>query len=187
MRHMRRALLLASLMAGVAAPLPAGAQPSVTAPPSAEAAPDAAASLPGVTPEKLAAAHELLITMNTQANAVEMFKNLRGVLVQSIQSRTSKPQEEIGKIVDELLMPEITGRMDEFVEALAQVQASVYSLDDLHQLTEFYRTPLGHRVVALMPQLGALSFAAGQEWGKRVAIDALRKHQDELRDRGVKL
>ncbi len=170
-------LLTGLLLAGADAP------PAATPSPSAEAQ---APSAP-VTEEKLAAAHELLASMNTGANSLEMFKALRGVLVQNIQARTSKPEAEVAKVIDEVLMPEISSRLGELVDALAQVQGSVYSVDEMHQLTAFYQTPLGKRVVEVMPKLGAMSFAAGQEWGQRVALDALRKHADELRERGLKL
>lgn len=179
MRRLLPLVLAAILLAGADAPPPAAPSPPPAAPATADS--------PSVTDEKLAAAHELLTAMNTQANSLEMFKALRGVLVQNIQARSGKPEPEVAGVVDDILMPEISSRLGEFVDALAQVQASVYSVDEMHQLTAFYETPLGKRVVEVTPKLGALSFAAGQEWGRRVALDALQKHADELRERGLKL
>ena len=168
------ALLLAGLLFGAAGEPP---------PASAETPPPAVS----VTPESLATAHELLSTMNAQGNALTMFKALRGVLIQNIQSRSNKPTEEVAGIVDEVLMPEIEHRMDEFIDMLAGVQASVYTVDEMHQLMAFYQSPIGKRMIELTPKIGAMSFAAGQEWGKRVALEALQKKADELRQRGVKL
>jgi hypothetical protein len=140
-----------------------------------------------VNPDSLAAAHELLTAMNAQSNALAMFKSLRGVLIQNIQTRSNKPTDEVASIVDEVLMPEIESRMSEFIDMLAGVQASVYTVDEMHQLEAFYESPIGKRTIELTPKIGAMSFAAGQEWGKRVALDALQKNAEELRRRGVKL
>lgn len=177
------ALLLAGLVFCAATDSPAApATPEVPVAPATPAPAEAS-----VSPDSLAVAHELLNAMDAQANALSMFKSLRGVLVQNIQSRSNKPAEEVGKIVDELLMPEIESRMSGFIDMLAEIQASVYTVDEMHQLMAFYESPIGKRTIVLTPKIGAMSFAAGQEWGKRVALDALQKNADELRRRGVKL
>ena len=173
-----RAKLLPVLLAGFV--VCAAGEPPVAAetPTAAEAS---------VTPESLVAAHELLTAMNAQSNALTMFKALRGVLIQNIQGRSNKPADEVAGIVDEVLMPSIETRIGEFVDMLAGVQASVYTVDEMHQLMVFYGSPIGKRMIELTPKIGAMSFAAGQEWGQRVAVDALQKNADELRRRGIKL
>ena len=57
----------------------------------------------------------------------------------------------------------------------------------MHALRDFYQTPLGKKLIAVQPTVFAESTAAGRVWGERVARDALAKHADELRKRGVGL
>ena len=165
-------LLLAAVLCGAAEPSPPAS------PPAAEAS---------ITPESLAAAHELLTAMDAQATGMTMFKALRELMILNIQNQAKKPASEIAKIVDEVLMPEVELQIGGFIDILASIQASAYTIDEMHQLMAFYRSPIGQRTIELTPKIGALSFAAGQEWGQRVAMAALQKNADELRRRGVKL
>ena len=153
----------------------------------AQRPPTTAADAPTVTPDSMAAAHELLAAMHADANATAMFKGLRGVLVKNIATASKLPETDAAGIVDEVLMPHIQSEMQSFTDMLARIQATVYTIDDMRQLTAFYQSPIGRKVTAATPKIGAMSFAAGQEWAKGVTAKAIAENADELRRRGVKL
>jgi len=52
--------------------------------------------------------------------------------------------------------------IDEMMAEIAPLYFKNYTVAELHELTAFYRTPLGRKVVALSPRLSTESMAAGQ-------------------------
>jgi hypothetical protein len=54
-------------------------------------------------------------------------------------------------------------------------------------LRAFFLSPIGVKLTTLRPLITQETSAAGRAWGKRVVADAIRKHADELRQRGLKI
>ncbi|MCS0580891.1 DUF2059 domain-containing protein [Massilia pinisoli] len=53
--------------------------------------------------------------------------------------------------------------VDEMLRATAQIYARHFTVDELHQIAAFYKTPVGTKMLATMPQLMAESMQAGQQ------------------------
>ncbi len=140
-----------------------------------------------VTEESRAAARELMAISGQQQSASQMLDLLRNNLVGMLKRNSPKPVEEIGRIVDQVLLPEFKAHLGELSDAMVEVWASHYTVDEMHQLADFYRSPLGRRVIEVSPQIAALGFTAGQIWGQRVSREALQKQAEELRRRGLAL
>lgn len=64
---------------------------------------------------------------------------------------------------------------EEFVELSIPIFLKHYSRDDLAGLVEFYRTPLGQRVVKATPAIMQESFAVGSAWGQQKAAEIIEK------------
>ena len=62
------------------------------------------------------------------------------------------------------------------------VYAKYYSEEEIIQLTAFYKTTLGKKVIAVTPELVKESMQVGQAWGEKVA----EKIYDELTEKGYK-
>lgn len=52
---------------------------------------------------------------------------------------------------------------DEILEAMVPVYARHYTLDEVRQLSAFYKTPVGHKSLVVMPQLMAESMAVSNQ------------------------
>ena len=150
------------------------------------ASPAAAQTLPGTTAETRAAAQELLQAIRAERQYTAVLGALRGELVTQVQ-RTGKPEADASTIVDEVLMPEMRSRIGEFVDSLSAIYASQLSVDQMHAIRDFYATPAGQKLLAVQPAVAALAATAWRVWGDRVMGEALAKHADELRKRGVVL
>ena len=177
------ALILAcAVLAGSAAraQAPTGTQPQA---PSAPPGP----VLPGVSDEARAAAREMIEASGAAKVATNVLGLMRNQVVVNLQRSTSKPSEEVARIVDEVLLPEMKHHVGELVDVIVEINAANYTVDEMRQLTAFYRSPLGQRVVEVSPKVGTQSFMAGQAWGARVAQDAFKKNAEELRRRGITL
>ncbi|WP_306391204.1 DUF2059 domain-containing protein [Telluria beijingensis] len=53
--------------------------------------------------------------------------------------------------------------IEEMMAEIGPLYARNYTVDELKQLTAFYRTPLGQKMLALSPRLAAESMAVGQK------------------------
>lgn len=66
---------------------------------------------------------------------------------------------------------------EELVEVLVPVYASHFSRDEVRAMIAFYRTPVGHKLIAETPALTADAMAVGQSWGRELATRVVQKMQ----------
>jgi uncharacterized protein len=180
----------ASPPAATPAPPAAPAVPAVPAPGAAPAAPAAPqAGTPGkpTSPEALAVAKELLELTGAARLANQTMTQVSEQVSVAIAQQNNKPVAEVRRIVEEVLMPEFRARVPEIVEFSANLWASQMTADELRQLVAFYRTPLGQRLTEVTPVVASQSAIFGMRWGQEVAISALQKHAETLRQRGLRI
>lgn len=68
------------------------------------------------------------------------------------------------ELVPEVVMDVVRGIEPEFVEQLVPVYAKYLSAAELKELLVFYETPLGRKMIAITPALGADVIQAGRAW-----------------------
>jgi uncharacterized protein len=137
-------------------------------------------------PESLAAAKELVQTMhlNDQFNAVlpGIFKNLKPGIVQG--------RAEVERAYDALtplMLEAFRQRTSEMIDAAAIVYARTFSVDELHTLNEFYKTPAGQKMLQKMPAMSQELMTVGVKFGQSVGKDIQQRMTDELRKKGIDL
>ena len=170
MKHFLRSLTLVAAVA--AAPSFAVAQ---TAP-----APVAAAA--AVSPQANAAVKELLDAMDVRKMMVASFAEMEKALPQMMRAQMTavinadpgadaeKKKAALAKVEQVLpVASQAINRMfkdpaliDEMMVEIAPLYARNYTVAELKELTAFYRTPLGRKMLALSPRLSAESMAIGQ-------------------------
>ncbi len=155
----------------------AAAQAPVAAPVAAAAAPAA------LDPAALKAARELFDSMNYRQSMQEMMRQMSQSAMQSMRpmmeaatsqdKRLSEAQRK--QMLDKIdaKMPQLNQMMMESMgdpalvdELLAQaipIYARNFTVDELHQLAAFYATPVGKKMMAVMPKLASESMASSQQ------------------------
>lgn len=163
---MRHALIAAFLAAAFFAVSPARAQ-----------------TPPAPSPENLAAARELVQVMK----ATDQFKSLLPQIVQALKPAFVQNRPDVEKDYDAIMPIILDGaikRLNELAESLAVVYAHNFSVAELHDLTAFYRTPTGQRLIERQPAIARESLIAGQQFGQKLAADLRERIGEELRKRG---
>jgi len=182
MRRITIALAALVLLGATAqAQTPAPAQAGAPLPGAQPATPAVVAS-----PEAHAAAAKLVEMIGVNRQSQQLVAVMRAQMVQMVVRTSGKSPEESTKIVDEVLMPDFTAQEAELTDAIVDVWATSFSIEDLKALLAFYATPLGQRLISTLPQITQQGMAAGQNWGRRIYQVALQKHKDELIARGLK-
>jgi uncharacterized protein len=160
-----------SLNAVILAVVLVGGGPAVAQSPSADA---------------VAAARELVIAMH----AADQLKSLLPILMQQLKPAIVQGRPDVERDYDAImpaLLDGLNARSSEFVELVATVYARNFAPAELRQVTAFYRSPIGQKLLEKMPTITQESMVAGQQWGQAVMGDMRNRIIDELRKRGHKL
>lgn len=74
-------------------------------------------------------------------------------------------------------------RSDELIDLVVPIYDRYYTREEIHDLTNFYQSPVGQKTIKVLPKLSAEAIDAGQEWGRMVADRAMRKLHDKGYDK----
>jgi hypothetical protein len=135
------------------------------------------------SPETLAAARELVAAIK----ATDNFKAILPTLMQTMKPAIVQGRPAVEKDYDAILpmmMDIATSHLSEVAELMAQVYARNFTVDELHDLQAFYRTPTGQKLTQVMPVIAQQSMLVGQQWGKSLTAELRARITDELRKRG---
>jgi uncharacterized protein len=148
----------------------------------------AAAQQSTMPDEKLVAARELVAAMRAESQILSTIDAMRGYFIQSFVTAVPQLGEaRVRDLVDEFIMPEFRAGAGEFPELFAGLYAQRLSAEEMRELARFYRSPIGQRLLAITPEITAAIAPLAVAWGQRVAQQALTKHRDALRQRGLPL
>jgi len=144
----------------------------------------AAAQQPNILDEKLVAARELVTAMRAESQMNATIDALRGYMVHSAPRLGEAKAREL---VDEFIMPEFRASTGEFREIFAGLYAQRLTVAEMRELARFHQSPLGQRMLEVTPEITAAIIPISSAWGQRVVQQALTKHRDALRQRGLPL
>lgn len=133
--------------------------------------------------ENLAAAHELVQVMK----ATDQFKLLLPSIFAALKSAIVQNRPDVAKDYDAII-PLVTAgamkRLDAFADLLAGIYARNFTVDEIHDLTAFYRSPTGQKLIARQPIIARESLAAGQQFGRELVADLQQQIEGELKKHG---
>jgi hypothetical protein len=125
-------------------------------------------------PETMTAARELVATMGVVADFKTflpiVFQTLRPGLVQG----RPKQYEEAYDVIVPLLLEGAGSRAGEVTDQVGALYGQTFTIDEMRQLTAFYHTPVGQKVLQALTAISQQTMAIGQPG---------RKNDDELRDK----
>jgi hypothetical protein len=93
---------------------------------------------------------------------------------------------EIDEVMAEVVKRFIT-RKSELIDEIAAIYADKLSVEDLRDITKFYQTGAGRRMVESLPEVTRRAAAVGQAWGQRIGAEIANEMRRELRKRGIDL
>jgi hypothetical protein len=135
------------------------------------------------SPDAIAAAQELMATIK----ATDQVKAILPMVMQNLKPAIVQNRPQVERDYDEIarrLLDGFNARLDQAIAVIAAVYARNFSIDELRALTEFYRTPLGQKVLQKLPPVMQESMMAGQRFGQEIGREAGEQMINELRKRG---
>jgi hypothetical protein len=141
------------------------------------------------SPEAVTAARELVVVMR----AAEQFKAVLPIIMQQLKPAIVQGRPEVERDFDAML-PMLQGIMSaqsepmtKLLDDIAMVYANNFTADEMRRLIAFYREPIGQKFLDKTPVITQQSMAAGQQFGRTIAIELQRRMVEELRKRGHKI
>ena len=162
-----RSMLVGAMALGLACWV--GANPVV-----AQNAPDPAAAT---------AARELVNAMKL----TDQFKSMLPNILQAVKPVVAQNRPDVQRDLDTLgpvLLDGMAARIGELTNQMADIYARNFTVAELHDLTAFYRTPMGQKLLEKTPAITQQSLVVGQAWGQKVAVELQGRMTEELRKRG---
>jgi len=165
-------LLVASLLLVTQPAQVASPPPQVLMPPPPVVAVPSGASIPQ-TPEHLALADALVEVAQISQSQMKMVPQVVEMLMPMMVRGNEAHAEEVRTILREEFVSIFTLHQKDFARASRDAFARHLSDQELRDLTAFYRTPTGQHLIEVQPIIMAESMNAGQDIGRRAAIDAM--------------
>jgi signal peptidase I len=143
----------------------------------------AGAQSPAPSPEAMAAARELIVTMR----AAEYFKAIMPAIMNNLKPAIVQNRSQVERDYDAmmpLLIASVDARLNEIMEQNAAVYARNFTAKELREIVAFYRRPTGQKIVQRLPLMTQESMLIGQRLAETVGAEIRVRMVDELRKRG---
>ena len=135
-------------------------------------------------PEALAAAKELVMA----ARAADQIKMMAPLMAQSLRPAIVQGRSpEFARDYDAILpgvLDRAMSRLDDLVDVIAVIYAKNFTLADLKEITAFYKSPIGQKMLERQPIIAQQSMAAGQAFARALMDDIRPRLIEELRKKG---
>lgn len=132
------------------------------------------------------AAREFLLAMGVDKQFAAALPLIVDQMVGMMARQNPKHEAELRGI-----MAALVGRMQErrmeIVERIAGLYAQRFSLDELSQMRDFFRSPVGAKLAAAQPELMQQQSAIGRQWGGQIGREIDAEIRSEMRKRGIDL
>jgi hypothetical protein len=131
-----------------------------------------------VAPEKAQSIRRLLELTGTHALVQQLIEEMMSSLRSNVPSDQPETRDKIIRIYEDEMKKSFTvEKMNEFV---IPIYDKYFTGDELTALVEFYESPLGKKVVSVLPQIFSESSAAGEKLGLEVQERASERIRNEV-------
>ncbi len=83
------------------------------------------------------------------------------------------------------ILADAAGKREEMVSQAANIYARKFSIAEMQQITRFYKSPIGRKLVVQLPQIMQESMRIGQSVSQKIGADIIRRFKDEVKKQGL--
>ncbi|MFN3746178.1 MAG: DUF2059 domain-containing protein [Hyphomicrobiaceae bacterium] len=136
--------------------------------------------------EARAAAKALIEASATSAQFDQMVPLLVRQMTQAFTSLAPDRAQEIREVMEKLSV-RFLERKSELMDEVVRIYADLMTVEDMREVTKFYQSGPGRRMVMAMPEITRRSSSAGQIWGQMLGQEIAEEARSELKKRGIDL
>ncbi len=138
------------------------------------------------TPAAIATAKELV----ELKGGSQMFDPVIASIVEQTKNALLQTNPQLSKDLTDVaaqLRTEFGPRRDELMTEAAKRYAARFSEAELKDLATFFKSPLGKKMIQQEPQVLDETFSFVQQWGPRIAEEAMNRYRAEMKKKGHNL
>ena len=140
-----------------------------------------------IDPQALDLSRKIAALTNAQATGDQVLSLIVPQLTELVVRANPGKEAEARAIMDQKVAPAMREMLPEMVEMTAQIYARHFTVQELTQLTEFYGTSLGQKLIQTQTALIAEAGQAGQQWAIKVMQKVLQDLATEFQQRGLQV
>ncbi len=134
---------------------------------------------------RMGKARELIAITGMAKLSDQITTAMVGQIGQLVNNANPGHEAEVKEALEEYFLPEVRASMPEFMDAIAGIYATNFTVAEMDAVIDFYKTPIGIKMLNSLPTLTQQSMAVGQAWGQAVAQRASGKFIEALKKRGL--
>jgi hypothetical protein len=98
----------------------------------------------------------------------------------------NKPEipEELKQRTFDILVETFKENIDDMLISMAQIVEESFTLDEIQEMTEFYKSELGQKILHKLPAVMQSATILGMQWGQKIAVIAMERVRKELASKG---
>ncbi len=139
-----------------------------------------------VDPAALAQAKDLL----EKSNAAALGQQVMNALVSAQKARLERANPghlaEINEVLG-LMQAEFAKEFPTLIEAIATIYARLFTTEELAQISAFYDSPAGRKMVKEMPAILSETMSVAQLVGHKITMEVIAKLRPEIEKRKLKV
>jgi len=141
---------------------------------------------PAPSASAVAAARELVELKGGAA----MFDPVIVSVIEQTKAALLQTNPQLAKDLNDVaaqLRTEFTPRRSELMNEAAKLYAAAFTEQEIKDMTTFYKSPLGRKMLTTEPQVLDRTFTYVEQWGPRVAEEAMGRFRAEMKKKGHNL
>jgi len=71
-------------------------------------------------------------------------------------------------------------KVEKIIDMIIPVYDKYFTQDDIRQLIKFYQTPVGKKIIKVMPSISAETMTLGQKWGAKISEEMMNEVKQEV-------
>jgi hypothetical protein len=136
--------------------------------------------------EALEAARAFIEASGSSRQFDQVIPLIAAPMTQSFILLAPQRAKEIHEVMAELVK-RFTVRKGELIDQFAVVYAQRISVEDMREITKFYQSGAGRRMVDAQPEIIRESIIIAQRWGQSIGAEIDAEMRRELKKRGIDL
>ncbi len=138
-----------------------------------------------VDPEMRALIEEVLEVTGSDQLADQVAEDAITAIFNGMQSRNPNFSERAQEIMQEEFLVLFKGQQEEMNAQIVGFYARHFTLDEMKQMLDFYKSPLGIKTIEVMPLMIQEMVASSEVMGARLVSDVLPRIEQRFKDEGI--
>ncbi len=137
-----------------------------------------------ISSEQIKAARDLMRVTGAE-NSFRSILAVMGAQITNVVIEQNKGKEtKVRKILNPILA-DAASKREKMVAQAALIYARKFSIAEMQEITRFYKSPVGRRLVAQLPEIMQESMRIGQSVSQKIGADIIRRFKIEAKKQGL--